>query len=949
MTMSKIIFSIKNWLVVVGLLLPVIHLWGVYAALDVHRPDTWGLEGKYFDNLDWQGKPLFTSVDCDISSTTLKNHRERFSHNRYSVEWTGYIDIWDAAAYSFSLNSDDGSWLFIDGRIVVDNGGMHGLLSKEGQVTLTKGLHNIRIRYFQVGGQAVLRVLWNEEGQVKTVLDSAYLLPASTSKLYIMAYHLLPYLPDSIVALSALLGIFLCRIIFHLEVRPPGPKSWQRYFVSGIIPIGIFAAWGASRTGQYFLDDIIVDHSGRVTAHFLRLGYAFYYTLIPLALVILTTGFCSVKHILSSNFQRKKHNLSISPTSLKGLPLLLLAAMIMNGSFFIRHPNFGGDAFHYFTSVYHLIAGRGPLFMQLPPGYGLLMYAVSLFTRNIVVSAMLISAFSYLLSSFVAYYIGMKLAGKYAAFLSAFFFIFCPFVVRFSILSFISMWYIFLTFLAFAVYIHLLKQPNYRLSSLLGVILAVTILTREEGVVLAAGVLSFGGLLAFIDWVVEKPRTARRAWKQISYPLTTVIMIITVVGGTLLAIYLLTGHWMYSERMLELFRKTDVTKFLGTQQQTSAPSSQAPKEVTKSEKNPRNQEIKGGYIDLLRARFAFTIGVLLKGCIHITIHAVVPLFFIFSVWGVALVVHLSQNKTLSLHFPKDAAYRLKIVCSFLIFMSPIIVAIVVNNPRLRYTMHNAASFLLMLFAILIITLLSHAFRQHISALVAFVCVISLATATGLLFTDSKLFKNRYLSLTDFWIDKSVLGVLRDDGVPKKVIHDLKPLKEQKFYYRGVEFWDALDRQLDQDEFEAFRWQIFKWASIPVSYTTLLDVSRSDMSFETYFSGVILWLRGHYHKDMKIMVSANLSKASLLLFLANGGKTIPAEDTVFSVPEDLRLHDIARQMKMQHITCFILMDTDNLAAISPELLPLWQQPERASELGLQLSYADQKGAQVYTLN
>jgi len=49
----------------------------------------------------------------------------------------------------FRLASDDGSLLWIDGKFLVNNDGVHTVTSKSNTVTLDKGLHKIRVFYFQ--------------------------------------------------------------------------------------------------------------------------------------------------------------------------------------------------------------------------------------------------------------------------------------------------------------------------------------------------------------------------------------------------------------------------------------------------------------------------------------------------------------------------------------------------------------------------------------------------------------------------------------------------------------------------------------------------------------------------------------------------------------------------------------------------------------------------------
>jgi hypothetical protein len=67
----------------------------------------------------------------------------------FAIEYTGRFWIADPGMYTFALLSDDGSKLYIDDQVVVDNDGVHAPLEKTGMVELAGGLHRIRVSYFQ--------------------------------------------------------------------------------------------------------------------------------------------------------------------------------------------------------------------------------------------------------------------------------------------------------------------------------------------------------------------------------------------------------------------------------------------------------------------------------------------------------------------------------------------------------------------------------------------------------------------------------------------------------------------------------------------------------------------------------------------------------------------------------------------------------------------------------
>jgi hypothetical protein len=142
-------------------------------------------------------------------------------------------------------------------------------------------------------------------------------------------------------------------------------------------------------------------------------------------------------------------------------------------------------------------------------------------------------------------------------------------------------------------------------------------------------------------------------------------------------------------------------------------------------------------------------------------------------------------------------------------------------------------------------------------------------------------------------------------------------------------------------------KILRRTSALMPYTTLFTAKEASY-FEKYFASLILWLQAHYHNDMKIMSSAKPVKSVLMLFYANHGKTVPQEEMALSIPSDVSLSALVEKMRQESISYLILIDTDNFASTMTHLLPLWENPALASELGLILLHVDPAGAQVYML-
>lgn len=90
----------------------------------------------------------------------------------FRVTWEGIYHAPDDGLYALVTRSDDGSWVWVDDRLVVDNGGLHGAIRRSGVVPLTAGPHALRIVYEQHGGPQWLEVRLREPDGVMRRIDA---------------------------------------------------------------------------------------------------------------------------------------------------------------------------------------------------------------------------------------------------------------------------------------------------------------------------------------------------------------------------------------------------------------------------------------------------------------------------------------------------------------------------------------------------------------------------------------------------------------------------------------------------------------------------------------------------------------------------------------------------------------------------------------------------------
>ena len=128
-----------------------------------------GFLGWYYENKAFEGKPKLIRYDNRISfnDTTFN---KILSGKQYSVIWSGRLYAPRSGLYKFFTESDDGSFLYLNDKLVVDNGGDHGIKTVKGAMYLTKGYYDIKIKYFNSSGSGQIKVFWEMPTGVRNQL-----------------------------------------------------------------------------------------------------------------------------------------------------------------------------------------------------------------------------------------------------------------------------------------------------------------------------------------------------------------------------------------------------------------------------------------------------------------------------------------------------------------------------------------------------------------------------------------------------------------------------------------------------------------------------------------------------------------------------------------------------------------------------------------------------------
>ena len=132
--------------------------------------------GNTVDNIPTTGA-LSTGTVGDFDIDALQALVDPGDSERFSIRYTGSIYIATADTYTFYTNSDDGSKLYVNGSLVVNNDGVHAPQERSGSIALSPGFYTIVIEVFELTGGEILEVQYESATISKTDLSFGILSP----------------------------------------------------------------------------------------------------------------------------------------------------------------------------------------------------------------------------------------------------------------------------------------------------------------------------------------------------------------------------------------------------------------------------------------------------------------------------------------------------------------------------------------------------------------------------------------------------------------------------------------------------------------------------------------------------------------------------------------------------------------------------------------------------
>ena len=147
-----------------------------------------GLDYQYYEG-GWNYLPDFSFMtpvkEGSIDDLNFSPIRQQ---DNFAMKYIGFLDIPVDGYYTFYLNSDDGSKLYIGDLNLINNDGLHAASVASGRIGLKAGKHAITITFFEKTGAQVLDLSYDGPG------ISKQLIPASKFyRINIMPYEIKLY------------------------------------------------------------------------------------------------------------------------------------------------------------------------------------------------------------------------------------------------------------------------------------------------------------------------------------------------------------------------------------------------------------------------------------------------------------------------------------------------------------------------------------------------------------------------------------------------------------------------------------------------------------------------------------------------------------------------------------------------------------------------------------
>jgi hypothetical protein len=141
-----------------------------------------GLRGDYFSDPNLTNL-AFSRIDPNVDfNWRTAAAGPGLGIDNFSARWTGQVIPRFSETHTFFTRSDDGTRLWVNGKLLIDDWNKHGATERQGTIALEVGKPvDIKLEYFEFNVDATVQLSWSSPSQPKVIIPQSQLVPAGGS------------------------------------------------------------------------------------------------------------------------------------------------------------------------------------------------------------------------------------------------------------------------------------------------------------------------------------------------------------------------------------------------------------------------------------------------------------------------------------------------------------------------------------------------------------------------------------------------------------------------------------------------------------------------------------------------------------------------------------------------------------------------------------------------
>ena len=128
------------------------------AAAPLYADSGW--EATYWNNTKLSGDPVLQRHESNLNHEWRHGTPDsRIDKDQFSVRWKRTLHF-SAGTYRFTATMDDGMKVWVDGTLIINSWWDSQVHAMSSDIYLNSGNHNIKVEYYEAGGEAIARLSW---------------------------------------------------------------------------------------------------------------------------------------------------------------------------------------------------------------------------------------------------------------------------------------------------------------------------------------------------------------------------------------------------------------------------------------------------------------------------------------------------------------------------------------------------------------------------------------------------------------------------------------------------------------------------------------------------------------------------------------------------------------------------------------------------------------------